>query len=474
MSARTGAGARYLERFRARHAEEYPAGATRRILPAAGTQRRFAAMAAVSGRRLAVPLFMAVPAGLVDARHLDAALRVLADRHPALRCRVVVDRGLPVQEWAADRTPRLAVAHVGSADAAGRAAAAAIRAVEDGRTATALHTVLLRGPEQDLLGFVFDHAVVDETSLRLFTADLFRVLDGGRPDGSADPAGLPAGEPAGGDPWTAFRDAVWTHVAAEAAAGDRVGHWVGRLTPVARRWAARRASAPEQHASAPGGASAPDQVPGVVRPLEPAPLPAPVGRARAALFPLALASLHLALRDTGVGAPTTVGYAWGARTDAAAHTVGCFMNTVLSASASTAPAGSPHDAARFAERFVDAWWQDVDHADVPFDEVVGAVGRATRIGWPGEADALLVLEDVRDRTPLRLAGRPVAEWLPPLLSPKAGLSGALRLDADELRLRVLVAPGTPAARCADGIAAAWRTRLEALLVAHAGSRTPAS
>ncbi|MFH9501017.1 non-ribosomal peptide synthetase, partial [Streptomyces rimosus] len=49
------------------------------------------------------------------------------------------------------------------------------------------------------------------------------------------------------------------------------------------------------------------------------------------------------------------------------------------------------------------WWDDLDHADTPFDEVVRAA-RSAAVPWTGRLDGLLTFEDLHRRPPLRLGG----------------------------------------------------------------------
>ncbi len=49
------------------------------------------------------------------------------------------------------------------------------------------------------------------------------------------------------------------------------------------------------------------------------------------------------------------------------------------------------------------WWDDLDHADTPFDEVVRAA-RTAAVPWTGQLDGLLTFEDLHRRPPLELDG----------------------------------------------------------------------
>ncbi len=68
--------------------------------------------------------------------------------------------------------------------------------------------------------------------------------------------------------------------------------------------------------------------------------------------------------------------------------LGCFLNTVVFPA--TAAAAGPDARAASAT----AWWDDLDRADTPFDEVVRAA-RAAGAPWSGRLDGLLTVEDAR-------------------------------------------------------------------------------
>ncbi|MFE2108336.1 non-ribosomal peptide synthetase, partial [Kitasatospora sp. NPDC059463] len=103
------------------------------------------------------------------------------------------------------------------------------------------------------------------------------------------------------------------------------------------------------------------------------------------------------------------GYPWGGRPAGAAPVLGCFLNTLVH----PAPPGPPRE----LDALGAAWWDDLDHADTPYDEVVRAA-RSAGAGWSGTLDGLLTFEDLHRRPPLvldgvtgrevHLAGRPLA------------------------------------------------------------------
>ncbi|MFK8912803.1 non-ribosomal peptide synthetase, partial [Streptomyces sp. YS-3] len=90
-----------------------------------------------------------------------------------------------------------------------------------------------------------------------------------------------------------------------------------------------------------------------------------------------------------------LGYPWGGRPAGAEPVIGCFLNTVVFPAA-TGQGSTPGATA-------DAWWDDLDRADMPFDAVVAAA-RAAGTGWNGALDGLLTVDDDSRRPPLRLAG----------------------------------------------------------------------
>ncbi|WP_372404196.1 non-ribosomal peptide synthetase [Streptomyces luteireticuli] len=362
----------YLDRYRHIAEQASPAEA---LLPLTGAQRRF-----VLARRMRpgarpdlVPLFFAFPRGSVDVARLHAAACHLAALHPALRARVEVRRGVPVQRLGAPGgwVRRLPVPPGGpAADTLRRALAAwssdgpplrLLLAADDGP-----------GGPRDLLALVLDHTVCDEQSLGRITADLTLAYGGGL--GPRDvPALRAAGEAA------AYGEAVRLQLAAEerASAPGSLAYWAGRLAglrppPVA-------SGAPSGAPDAAGTGSAEHR------------LPLAEGGARAVAFPAALDACAAAARAAyGDAYVPALGYPWGGRPVMAEPVLGCFLNTVVH------PADDAGPDARTT-----AWWDDLDHADAPFDEVVHAA-RGAGVPWAGRLDGLLTFEDLGRRPPLRL------------------------------------------------------------------------
>ncbi|MGK5637595.1 non-ribosomal peptide synthetase [Streptomyces sp. URMC 126] len=369
----------YLDRYRRLTGPDGPGGAPGAPLPVTGAQRRFllARRLDPAGRPTLVPLFFAFPAGAVDPARLRAAAGHLAALHPALRARPEVSRGVPVQhlgapegwvrevpvppgataaevlpralaDWPADGPPLRLFLATGDAGAGGAGA----------------------GGAEDVLALVLDHAVCDEQSLGGITDGLTRAYAEG-----LGPDDVPDERVAAGT--AAYREAVTLQLAAEERAS----------APAARAYWARRLAGlrpPPPPAARPGAAGT-----GSARSR----LPLPAGDGRAAAFPAALDACARAAHVLyGPEHVPALGYPWGGRPAAAGPVLGCFLNTVVH------PAGTESPEAR-----TDAWWDDLDHADAPFDEVVHAA-RGAGVPWTGRFDGLLTFEDLGRRPPLRLGG----------------------------------------------------------------------
>ncbi|MFH8553931.1 condensation domain-containing protein [Streptomyces celluloflavus] len=390
--------AQYRARYR-RAAEG--AGEPADLLPVTGAQRRFllARRLAPGGRPDVVPLFFAFPRAAVDLDRLRAAAGYLAAVHPALRARPGVLRGTPVQRLAA---PEAQVSRVrprpgeSGADALRRALAA--WSAEGPPLRCFLADDPAAGEPTELLALALDHVACDEQSLGRLSADLGVAYRDRLGPGDA-PAALVAEEAAG------YREAVHQQLAAEERASTprSLAYWAQRLA------AARPDGAAAQDAgAAPSGAQPP-------RPTGAAQVRLPAGAhdGRAMVFPVLLdacAGIARALHGTdpyGMERVPLLGYPWGGRPAAAPPVLGCFLNTVVHPALPGAGA--------------DAWWDDLDHADTPFDEVVRAA-RTAGAAWSGALDGLLTFEDLHRRPPLALgdaAGREIHVDGRPLQAPFA-------------------------------------------------------
>ncbi|SDT18476.1 hypothetical protein SAMN05216371_1482 [Streptomyces sp. TLI_053] len=389
------------------------------LLPLTGAQRRF--LITRHRDRLArtdiVPLFFAFPRGTVDLPRLRRAALRLARRHPALCGGFTVLRGTPVLRLG---EPSVEVARVlvdpsgpaapgavaapgagigatavdGAAGAGlpdGPARAALLRALLDWPTdGPALRLLLAAGPqdEEELLAVALDHAACDEQSLGLVTEGLGAAY--AEPD-----EGETAPDAAQAEAVEAYRVAVEGQLDAEArAAGEAAQrHWAARLGALA--------DAPD--AAGPAG---PARSTGMAVDR----LPAVTGAARSGVFPALLDAVAAAAhRLDGGDRVLALGYPWGGRPADTAPVLGCFLNTLVH----PAPPGPP----RPLDALGADWWDDLDHADTPYDEVVRAA-RSAGASWSGALDGLLTFEDLHRRPPLllggvagrevHLAGRPLA------------------------------------------------------------------
>ncbi|CAM5673274.1 hypothetical protein SAVIM338S_07092 [Streptomyces avidinii] len=370
----------YLARYRRLTADDPSSYA---LLPVTGAQRRFVLVRALdpAGRADVVPMFFAFPAGTIDPERLRAAARRLAGRHTALRSRPAVVRGTPVLRVG---DPDVSVTRPDPlpgerpADTLRRALAS-----WDAR-GPSLRIFLVRDEEpdekraeeraEDILAVVLDHAVCDGRSLA-------RIVEELGAEYSAEGAGS---RPAPGQPAAeldSYRDAVLLQLAAEERAE----------TPEAAAYWSDRLRALRVHAPAPRQAGVPDgALPGGSAQVR---LPAHDGGVP---FPGLLDACRSAARELyGPDRVVPLGYPWGGRPAGAEPVVGCFLNTLVFP-AYTGRGPGP-------EATADAWWDDLDRADVPFDAVAAAV-RAAGSPWSGGLDGLLTVDDDSRRPPLALAG----------------------------------------------------------------------
>ncbi|MEV7602309.1 non-ribosomal peptide synthetase [Kitasatospora sp. NPDC089797] len=361
--------AAYLTRYRSAAADS-PV----ELLPLTGAQRRF-----LITRRLApqtrsdvAPLFFAYPGGTLDPARLARAATAVAAGHPALCGAFTTVRGTPVLRAGAPsvEVARIAVAPGGSAGAALREAL-----LDWPLDGPALRLLVAREPDGDeeLLALALDHAACDEQSVGALVGEL---TDAYRRDEAAAPAPAPSAQAL-----AAFREAVELQLAAEEAAAGAAAraHWGRRLGGLT---------------GAGGGAA---RTTGMLTER----LPAVEGSARSAIFPALLDAVGAAARRLHrADGPLALGYPWGGRPPGAPAVLGCFLNTLVHA-VPTRPAGD-------LEALCDDWWDDLEHAGTPFDEVVRAA-RTAGSPWSGGLDAMLTFEDLHRRPALVLGGVPGRE-----------------------------------------------------------------
>lgn len=386
----------YLTRYRAvTRATADPAA----VFPLSGAQRRFLLSRNLDPLRRPdiVPLFFHFPQGAIDVPRLRRAAIDFAGRHTVLCGDVALLKGTPVLRAG---EPSAEVRRV-SVPPGGTAREAVRRELRDwDPRGPFLRLLLARGQdeEHELLALVLDHLVCDEQSLGAVTEGLSEAY------GRAEHTILP---------WTgardgiAYREVVESQLAAEREASREgaLAYWGGRLSGLS----SPEATAPQGSGSLDSAGSAGrspagrDDDEGLEKGMLTHRLPAVPPRSRGILFPALLSAVSAALHtrpgvgpDAGaeVGRPMALGYPWGGRPVGAPEVMGCFINTLV------------HPASAGSTDLTDVtagWWDDLDHATTPYDEVV----RAARLAggtWSGALHAILTFEDLGRRPSLSLAG----------------------------------------------------------------------
>ena len=329
-------------------------------------------------------MFFAFPRGTVDPVRLWAAANHLAARHPVLHARPEVIRGTPALRREAADVPVERVRPApdeSSADALRRA----VSAWSAQGSPMRLYLTDDERADEEILGIVLDHIACDGQSLARVVDELGDAYRDGLGPADLAPADAEA-------ELAAYREAVELQLDAEQRGGSPAAleYWGDRLRAV--------------HERAP-----------LPRPRDPAPGVLPTGAAElrrsapagGVPFPALLDACRATARVLyGPGHVPPIGYPWGGRPAAAAQVLGCFLNTVVF------PART-HDAPQLpenggSETTATAWWDDLDRADTPFDEVVHAA-RSAGARWTGRLDGLLTVDDARRRPPLTLGGVPGRE-----------------------------------------------------------------
>ncbi|MEU6231626.1 condensation domain-containing protein [Kitasatospora sp. NPDC047058] len=407
----TSITAAYLTRFRSVAASSDPPA---ELLPLTGAQRRFLITRRrdPQSRTDVVPLFFAYPRGTVDLPRLHRAAVRLAAHHPVLRGGFSTVRGTPVLRLGAPSV-EAARAETGPGSTAADALRRAL--LDWPADGPALRLLLAAAPDDDeeLLAVALDHAACDEQSLGLVTAGLATAY-------AEDDGAGPAGDD---DGLASYREAVELQLSAEAAAANAAAH---------AHWSARLGGpGGPGDPGAPAGPGASGTVARTTGMLTDR-LPAPTGAARSGVFPALLDAVGAAARRlSGPDRVLALGYPWGGRPPGAPPVVGCFLNTLVHP--------VPPGPAAGLDELSAAWWDDLDHADTPFDEVLHAA-RSAGASWTGALDGLLTFEDLQRRPPLvlggtpgretHLAGRPLAAPLAVSASHGADLLVRLAWDRD--------------------------------------------
>jgi hypothetical protein len=356
-------------------------------LPLLSAQLAFGLYAQRAGQRPIVTLMFRTAPARLPAAQVREVLQSVVLRNPALSYRIRFSRGAAYQEWCPSECD-FAELHAVSGDAVAGTVTEAIEEFVTSLDGPAMAGRLIRSPDGDTLLLVFDHALVDEQSLLLIKRQL------AAPSVPDD------------DQLARYQAAITDRLAFEDAAGNGAGikFWADRL---------------EAAGALP---SAPDRTPRVI-PFHRLPNVAVPRSFRGSLFPYVLFSIHRALREVEKRTPTIVGYPWGVRNAAAADLVGCFMNSVISL-----------DTSQTAEEFVGSWYQEIDHADVPFTAVAGPGSGfsgwvTTHLSYTHAADRAVPVAGVPTEQVALTRGRPPQAC--------AFLAVATVRD-DELELRLLL------------------------------------
>jgi hypothetical protein len=299
-------------------------------LPLLSTQLGFLLMAERTGRRVATNQLFRLPPAVLSADYLNLVLRSIMLRNPTLSYRLGISRGEAYQERCSDAYDFAEVRAEDEA-AVARLRLAVIDEFESALDGAALAARLIRTHEADFLLMVFDHALVDGESQATMVQQL------AAPEPAADGLG------------ERFEAAVRDRAEFEKAAasdGRGIAFWTDRLKNFPDGLPPGPAPTTPERVSLVG-------LPGVARP----------SALRGSYFPYVLFSIHRALRDVTGAEATVIAYAWGHRSAAFSDVTGCFLNTVISLDR-TGPHGAMAD-------FLDDWYREIDHADMPFISIAG-------------------------------------------------------------------------------------------------------
>ncbi|ANZ43284.1 hypothetical protein BBK82_35545 [Lentzea guizhouensis] len=395
------------------------------VMPLTGAQRRFHHTRSTDplGRVKVVPVLVEFPPGALSARRLDRAARAAARRHPRCAGPHVI-RGVPVlRTGPPDIGP---VVEVLPGPDSGHAMRSALDRWPAGHAP--FRVLLARDDRRDLLALAFDHIVCDEASIGQVLGQIAAGYD--------TDVDVPDAEVA--EELSRYRHAVESQLdhEHEASGPDALAHWTSRI----------RDAAPGRWGRDPGGGG------GSASEWRRVELSG-AAAGRGTLFTTLLATCHAALAEHDGTAP--VCYTWGGRAEpsGAGTVVGCFLNTVV--------AHPPGEHSELLEDVRSGWWEDLEWADTPFDEVVRAA-RATGARWAGHLDLMLTLDDRTRRPVLVLGGTPGRETYLPGMRVGTPVVVSASYDKHELHLRVdhdpLVVPAGFANRVTDRLVDAVQDR----------------
>ncbi|MFF5928481.1 amino acid adenylation domain-containing protein [Streptomyces hydrogenans] len=334
------------------------------VLPPSYSQLRFWAQGELTEGAAAHTVTTALRLrGPLDAGALAAALADVTARHESLRTVFPVTDGTPRQQVLEAEAFALPVRRVAERDVEAAVLAASEYAFDLARERPVRAELLARGPEDHVLAVTFHHIAFDGWSAAPFLRDLSSAYASRLRGQAPDRPELPV----------QYADfTLWQREGrddADAPDGDlarRLAHWAGVL-----------AGAPDELAL-PFDRPRPDTathwagtVPFRLAPADHARLTALARRHGASVFMVLHAALAGLLRQLGAGTDVLVGSPVAGRTDSALDDlVGCFVNTVV---VRTDASGDP-DFGTLLDRVRGAVLAALEHQDVPFEQVVDAVG----------------------------------------------------------------------------------------------------
>ncbi|MFB7280851.1 amino acid adenylation domain-containing protein [Streptomyces hydrogenans] len=334
------------------------------VLPPSYSQLRFWAQGELTEGAAAHTVTTALRlTGPLDAGALAAGLGDVVARHESLRTVFPVTDGTPRQQ-VLDAVPFvLPVRQVAEADVEGAVLAASEYAFDLARERPVRAELLARGPEDHVLAVTFHHIAFDGWSAAPFLRDLSSAYASRLRGQAPDRPELPV-QYADFTLWQ--REGRGAKDAPDGALARRLAHWAGVL-----------AGAPDELAL-PFDRPRPDTathragtVPFRLAPADHARLTALARRHGASVFMVLHAALAGLLRQLGAGTDVLVGSPVAGRTDSALdELVGCFVNTVV---VRTDASGDP-DFGTLLDRVRGSVLAALEHQDVPFEQVVDAVG----------------------------------------------------------------------------------------------------
>ncbi|MFB7465171.1 hypothetical protein ACFCZ1_17055 [Streptomyces sp. NPDC056224] len=382
-------------------------------LPLLSTQLGFALMAERTGQRMSIHKLFRMPPSVLSAADLNLVLHSIMLRNPTLSYRIGFSRAEVYQERYS-ATYDFAEVQAEDEEAAVRLSMTVVDEFEASLDGAAMEARLIRSHDADYLLLVFDHALVDGQSQLIMIRQ------------------LAAPEPPDGGQWERFEAAVLDRAESESATagGPGIAFWADRLKNF--------------HGELPRGAA---KMPSEI--IVGLPSVASPSAIRGSRFPYVLFSLHRALRDVTGAEATIVAYPWGRRNEAFSDVAGCFLNTVISLDLT-----GPRSPLEAMDDFLDDWFLEIDHADVPFVSLAG-LGSA----FSGSVAAGMFAYEVATESSVNIAGIEAVEVSPRFghNQPMSAFTAAATVREHEIGLELTVDEG--AGYGVQDLGTRWRHRL---------------